>query len=350
MEWGQTWGTVKLTLRFFLAGLIMAAVTGSGFAATGGQASPLQDRSWESYYGVTILPTGRVVLVGDKGLVMTSDDQGKTWRRQQLKKGLKYYDLYSVAFTPDGSRGWLVGNAGMIFRSDDHGLTWNPEAPPAGVDSALLKLAVADAQTVCAAGEHGVIICSQDGGSTWNLQKINDYAFFDIAFTGPTTGFAVGEFSTVVQTSDAGKTWKLVTGGDMMKKGADPYFAIAFSNPQNALAVGLAGDSLKTTDGGKTWTPGNLPSEHQSLYVISPLPSHPGNFFVAGENGMAAMLNGGQLVPIKTGSSSAITSAAFAPGFAIAVGLSGTILTSNDGGQHWHSITRDDQTLASSGH
>ena len=68
-------------------------------------------RTWENYFGVSILPSGRSIVVGDKGLVMSSDDQGKTWSRQQLKNGLTPFDLYSVAFTPDGSSGLIAGDS-----------------------------------------------------------------------------------------------------------------------------------------------------------------------------------------------------------------------------------------------
>src|SRR5208282_3400209 len=177
MNRGQYWGIgwLKPVWRATLcAGVLCAAVTGVASATGGLTATPQPDRSWESYFGVTILPSGRAVVAGDKGVIMTTDDGGRTWTRQMLKKGFKYYDLYSVAFTPDGSRGWAVGDAGVIFRTDDHGATWTEQQGPPGLNSALLKVAVADAQRVCASGEHGVLLCTSDGGATWNLQKFRD--------------------------------------------------------------------------------------------------------------------------------------------------------------------------------
>ena len=60
-------------------------------------------RPWENYFGVAILSNDRTVVVGDKGVVMTSTNRGATWTRIQLTKDSKYYDLYSLAFTPNGS-------------------------------------------------------------------------------------------------------------------------------------------------------------------------------------------------------------------------------------------------------
>jgi photosystem II stability/assembly factor-like uncharacterized protein len=40
-------------------------------------------RPWENYFGVTILSDNRTVVVGDKGVVMTSTNRGGTWTRIQ---------------------------------------------------------------------------------------------------------------------------------------------------------------------------------------------------------------------------------------------------------------------------
>jgi photosystem II stability/assembly factor-like uncharacterized protein len=147
-------------------------------------------RPWENYFGVAILSNDRTVVVGDKGVVMTSTNRGATWTRIQLTKDSKYYDLYSLAFTPDGSRGWAVGDGGSVFRTDDRGATWTQQ--DSTQTAALLKVAVIDAQKACAVGEHGVVICTDDAGAHWNSQKFEDLVFFDVVFTDPTHGWAVG--------------------------------------------------------------------------------------------------------------------------------------------------------------
>jgi photosystem II stability/assembly factor-like uncharacterized protein len=326
-------------------GICLAALVGAASAAGTTPRSMVQpDRSWESYFGVSILPSGRAVVVGDKGVVMVSDDQGRTWARQKLRQGMKYYDLYSAAFTADGSRGWVVGDNAIIFRSDDHGSSWTEQKRPAGVTSALLKVAVADAEKVCACGEHGVIVCTSDGGANWKLQKFHDIGFFDLAFTSADNGWVVGEFATVLHTTDGGASWKVQAGGDQYAR-ADPYFALAFGGGDGGLAVGLAGLALETSDDGKSWKPGELSIEHRSFYTLTPLPARHGEYYAAGEDGVAALIAGGHASQVSSGTSNAITSAAFSPRFAIAVGLSGTILRSDDGGHHWNALTSRDQTL-----
>jgi photosystem II stability/assembly factor-like uncharacterized protein len=325
----------------------LVTLSGVAAAAPGAQQPAAQPgRSWENYFGVAILPSGRVVVVGDKGVVMLSDNEGQTWLRQQLKHGFKYDDLYSVAFTADGSSGWVVGDHGVIFRTDDHGATWIEQKVPAGATGALTKIAVSGAQNACAGGDHGVILCTSDGGATWNLQKIGDIGLFDLAFTDANNGWAVGEFKTMLHTSDGGKSWKIASGGDRMKT-TDPYFAIAFAGGHNGLALGVAGDALETSDGGAIWKPADLSIEHKSFYAVVAPPTPAGAFFAAGETGVAALIVGGKLSQIQSGTSNAIAGLAFSEHLAIAVGLSGTLLKSNDGGQHWHSLNIAEQALES---
>ncbi len=347
MNRGQHWGIEGLTPAWLAlcACVCFVALSGVAAATPGVQQPTAQpERSWENYFGVAILPSGRAVVVGDKGVVMITDNEGRTWARRQLKKGVKYYDLYSVAFTADESSGWAVGDNGVIFRTDDRGATWSEQKTPAGAIGALMKVAVVDAQKACAGGEHGVIVCTSDGGANWNMQNIGDIGFFDLSFTDADNGWAVGEFETILHTGDGGRSWKIQAGGDRMKT-TDPYFAIAFGPGHDGLVVGLTGSALETSDGGNTWKPAKLSNEHSSYYAVATVPTRAGAFYVAGENGAAALLAGGQLSQIQSGTSNAIAAVAFSERFAMAVGLSGTLLGSDDGGQHWHSLNNQEQAL-----
>lgn len=316
------------------AGIWLLVSSSLALATQGGvQGQEITARSWENYFGVSILPSNRVVVVGDKGVVMTSDDQGRTWTSHQLKKGEKFFDLYSVAFAPDGSAGWVVGDGGAVFHTSDKGSTWTLQN--SSTNAALLKVAAVDAQKACAVGEQGVVVCTGDGGSNWNLQKVKDLVYFDVAFTDANNGWAVGEFKTTIHTSDGGKTWTIQSGGERLAT-ADPYFAIAFENPTRGIVLGLTGNSVETADGGRTWKNDDLPNWHDSLFAVAPLASQGSNdFYAGGENGAMARIENGKASLVNSGTSNAITALAFSSHEGIAVGLGGTILRSEDGGTSW---------------
>ncbi|HVN89675.1 MAG TPA: YCF48-related protein [Candidatus Binataceae bacterium] len=298
------------------------------------------DRTWENYFGATILSSGRAIVVGDKGLVMTSDDKGKTWSRQQLKNGLTPFDLYSVAFTSDGAVGWIAGDGGSLFKSTDQGKTWTLQ--PTKLAAALMKVAVVDAQKACAVGEHGAVVCTSDGGTTMNASKFEDLVFFDVTFTDPNTGWGVGEFQTVLNTADGGKTWAIKYGGQRTLK-ADPYFAVAFEK-DNGLVLGLNGITLTTADAGKTWKEGTLSGEPYSFYSAVPLAS--GETYVGGVDGLTGRITGDKLTRTTSGASNSINAVAFASDYGIAVGLSGTLLSTTDNGQTWSSLDKGESAQA----
>jgi len=71
---------------------------------------------------------------------------------------------------------------------------------------------------------------------------------------------------------------------------------------------------------------------------------------VAGENGVAALVTGGKASQVQSGTSNAITAVAFSPRLAMSVGLLGTLLRSEDGGQHWHMLNTGGQALQTGAH
>jgi DNA-binding MarR family transcriptional regulator len=158
---------------------------------------------------------------------------------------------------------------------------------------------------------------------------------FDVVFTDPTHGWAVGEFSTTIRTTDGGKTWSVQTGAKRIVT-QDPYFAIAFLNASNGLVLGLNGIEMQTSDGGNTWQAGTLPDQHRSFYTAVAAPSNGSDvYYVGGEDGITARLIDGKVIRTSTVTSNSITSIAFSSHFGIAVGLSGTVIRTEDDGQNW---------------
>jgi len=323
----------RFALLISLTAAVVFAVSTIGSAATTSGQLWKSARPWENYFGAIILPNGHGLIVGDKGLVLSSTDQGQSWSRRKLNNSGKLYDLYSVAFTTDGQHGWIVGDGGSIFHSDDQGKTWKTQ--PSKVSAALLKVAVIDDQKACAVGEHGTVLCTSDGGATWNNQNFDDLVFFDLAFTDPNNGWAVGEFATAVRTTDGGKTWTVQTGAKR-ELNSDPYFAIAFTSPNDGAVLGLSGANMITSDGGKTWKAQAINDDTRSFYTaVAVHTDNTSEIYAGGENGLTARLVDHKVEPMTGASSNSLSALAFSPHYALAVGLSGTIMRSDDNGQHW---------------
>ena len=183
---------------------------------------------WQALYGVAIRPDGSIYIVGSKGLLMVSDDQGKSWNEQVLHERdgnvlFQDRDLYAIQFTPDGKSGWIAGEMGIVLHSEDSGKTWTRQQT--GVESNLFNVSAVDAQHAYACGAEGVLVSTVDGGQHWNVYKYKDpIIFFDVHYTDPNSGWMVGEFETILHTTDGGKTWNVSHGGNTGDYTVGPSF------------------------------------------------------------------------------------------------------------------------------
>ncbi|MGU3781721.1 WD40/YVTN/BNR-like repeat-containing protein [Burkholderia metallica] len=159
--------------------------------------------------------------------------------------------------TRAGSRVVAVGDHGIVVLSDDDGKTWR-QARRVPVAATLSAVAFADARHGWAVGQWGTIVATDDGGETWSTQRIDtsvDQPLFSVLFTSPQDGLAVGLWSLMLQTHDGGKTWVKVTlpkppGGGK----ADRNLYHAFADHTGALYISAEqGTVLKSTDGGANW-------------------------------------------------------------------------------------------------
>lgn len=296
---------------------------------------------WLSLFGAAIRPTdGAMFIVGAKCLVLTSTDKGKTWTKVPItvRPGgplFQDFDLYSIKFAPDGKRGVIVGESGTALITDDGGSTW--KKVDTGTAKTLLKVYVDD-QDVVAVGADGIIVRSTDGGMHWQTAKCpKDITLFDVAFTDTNTGWITGEFETVLKSTDGGQTWNVVAGGHTEQFELGPFFTINFVDSNHAMTAGLAGELSTTDDGGKTWKTGSLP-EQIGTYTVAYNPATK-RFWTAGAGGrMFAQGADGKWQAVPRVTFNDLTDIAFAGNEGVMVGLSGTILVSDDAGEKWQVV------------
>jgi len=252
-------------------------------------------------------------VCGDRGALYHTSDGGVNWEKQTPNTS---EPLAGISFC-SAEVGWVVGKKGLIFHTVDGGKTWNLERTPK--DKYLLTVEAVSPEKCWAAGDWGTILYTEDGGRTWiDRTYAKDIIIYCIEFKGESEGWMAGEFGTVLHTKDGGTSWTEQQTGSKAT-----LFGVSFSSDKEGIAVGLGGVIVRTEDGGDTWQE-ILGDKEKSTQTA--LPGQTG----ASETG--GRLGGGQelrsLYDVKLGSA----------GFGIAVGDSGRIVFTEDGGKSWGDI------------
>lgn len=314
-------------------GLMLEACTHppvQGLVRSGDTMGP---RPWESLFSATIKQDGSWVIAGNRGLILTSADHGKSWHRRSIIDR----DLYSLRFSPDEKEAWAVGEDGVIFYSGDGGNTWTRQDSK-GHDR-LLKVGIIDGQRAVAVGSEGSLLRTQDGGKTWVTKRFQDLTFFDVFMTSSGEGWTVGEFETILHTADAGQTWQVQAGGNEKLFQLGPWFAVDFVSAQNGYVVGLNGMVGATSDGGQKWQSTKLPVD-RAMYVTAE--QSPQSLWMAGAEGTfihAKLDQQSTSWAVINPTFNDIADVAIRGNDELAVGLNGTVVYSADGGANWRSMS-----------
>jgi photosystem II stability/assembly factor-like uncharacterized protein len=245
----------------------------------------------------------RLVAVGERGHVLLSDDEGRSWR--QARRVPSRTMLTAVAFA-DERQGWAVGHDELILHTSDGGETWSRQHWAPESQQPLLGVWFADATRGYAVGAYKAFLATTDGGASWTRVPFEpaplprsgpadpdeefapEYHLNAIAGQGPRLWIAA-EAGQLYRSDDGGATWRTLPspyGGS--------FFGLLPLSADSVLAFGLRGNLFRSDDGGEAW---------RKL-----------------ETGTTAMLTDG---------------VALGGGRLALVGLSGTVLLSGDGGATW---------------
>ena len=237
--------------------------------------------------------------------------------------------------TRAGPRLVAVGERGVVLLSDDDGAHWR-QAGKVPVDATLTAVSFADAREGWAVGHLGVILHSADGGETWSVQRIDpveDRPLFAVAFTDARNGVAVGLWSLMLRTRDGGHTWEAAElpppPGDTR---ADANLMSVFGDGEGRLFIaGERGLVLRSLDGGATWS--YHPTGYRGTFWSGTALAD-GTLIVGGLRGSVyrSTDNGEHWQRVETGSQSSVTDLVAFDGRVHAVGLDGVSLDSRDGG------------------
>ncbi len=191
----------------------------------------------------------RLVAVGERGLIVLSDDGGDHWRQAIAPVS---FTLTAVDFTC-AKKGWVTGHGGVILHTEDGGQTWKIQLD--GNTAARIELESATA----AADRAGKKKTDRLSKAEYLVKEGGDKPFLDVKFLTEKTGFACGAFGLFFGTQDGGKTWQScmdrVDNPDEMH-----LFAVDFLEGQSLWIAGEGGFLALSPDRGKSFTRMDSPS------------------------------------------------------------------------------------------
>lgn len=184
----------------------------------------------------------RLVAVGERGIVLLSDDSGKSWRQASVPVSVS---LTAVQFV-DAEQGWAVGHLGVVLHSGDSGETWHKQLD----GEAAAALAV---QAVQAAQRDA----DQPGGASQLKQARQllddgpDKPFLDLYFSDRLHGYIVGAYNQIYRTDDGGRSWQPWMRNVDNPQGLNLYGIRALGT--DLLLVGERGLLLRSSDAGASF-------------------------------------------------------------------------------------------------
>lgn len=178
----------------------------------------------------------RLVAVGERGTIVTSDDNGANWIQSTVPTSVTLTALRFV----DDKRGWAIGHMGIVLHTDDGGTTWTKQLD--GIEAAQLFLAQAQASGDENDLRHAEYLIS-DGPNK---------PFFDLVMDRDGRGLVVGAFNLALRTTDGGQHWQPWSSHIENPEGLHLY-SIARSNDATFI-VGEQGLILRSTDDGENFT------------------------------------------------------------------------------------------------
>ena len=237
----------------------------------------------------------QVVVVGERGHILLSEDQGATWRQADVPTRSTLTGVAMIG----GSHLWAVGHDAVIVASSDSGRTWVRQFYAPDEERPLLDVWFENASHGIAVGAYGLFLETADGGATWQQRTVDEEErhWNAIGCSRDGTLYVAAESGVVFRSQDKGKKWDRI---ETPYKGS--YFGVLALSDESVMVFGLRGNVYRSSDGGLRW--GQIPTETK-----------------------ASLLGGCQL----------------ADGTIVLVGLSGTVLVGLDSGATFVSANRPDR-------
>lgn len=179
-----------------------------------------------------------------------------------------------LAIAQAGKRIVAVGERGIIIYSDDAGHNWRQATVPVSVS--LVGVTFVNARDGWAVGHSGVVLHTGDGGKTWKKQLDGNRAAHLVLEAVQAGHLAPG----VDPARAAADAKRLVAEGP-----SKPFIDVHFFDNRNGLIIGAFGLIFSTADGGDTWQSAAERFDHPTDRHLYSIQAEGNECFIAGEQG-----------------------------------------------------------------
>ena len=193
----------------------------------------------------------RLIVVGERGIILLSDDGGNRWQQAQVPVRTS---LTAVQFVNDKT-GWAVGHLGVVLHTADGGKTWVKQLD--GIQAADLALQAAKQVAARNPGQDKAV-----ADAARLVADGPDKPFLDVYFENERTGYVVGAYNLIFKTVDGGKSWQSWQSHVVNPKGFHLYGIRAAGSA--LYLVGEQGTLLRSTDQGESFAA--LDSPYKGTY------------------------------------------------------------------------------------
>jgi photosystem II stability/assembly factor-like uncharacterized protein len=234
-----------------------------------------------------------------------------------------------IAVTRAGPRLIAVGQRGLVMHSDDNGKTWQQAEVPVSADLVAAYFVTPKAGWVV--GHNGVVLHTADGGNHWVKQLDGRMA----------QGILESHFKERLAAGDADAQNYLDLVKLNFKYGPEqPWLGVWFKNALEGFICGPFGMLMATQDGGRSWASWIERVDDKQALHFNAIAGQGDSVYIASERGMVYRLDPAtqHFVPTQTGYSGTFFGLLCDRGSILAYGLRGHLYRSTDGATSWSPI------------
>lgn len=265
-----------------------------------------------------------------------------------LTQGIPHAAFFGLSF--EGNKGVAVGVGGAIHESSDSGKTWKP-VQHGLTELALLAVDRRAGRTV-AVGQFGLVMVEDSPGKWSKIDTDSKSRMYSVGLSPSGMAVAVGEFGTVRKSADGGKTWSSIAPDwsafadpEAFGTGEPSLFSVHVSDTDVITIAGEFGVMLRSADAGSTWQilrP--VDAKAPTLFAMHLVPQGQGNSFAVGQTGALLVSSDGGTSWAACTSQTQMNflGVAAAPGGQVVITGMRVMMRSLNGGMSWEPVVEGD--------